>query len=408
MYAAGRGVLVSPTAATTGRCTPIAASQVPFKSARHVNQCPLTKSARTSLDRPSKHSLLHGLYSRSPPMQRCDRAVATHASSAAAGDALPTGPTRLEKLADVLTMMFPLWALISGVVAYRHPASLNWITGAQFEAGVGTLMLAMGLSLTKDDFRKCVSNPVPILCGFAAQYAIMPSLALAISRALGLSPGLSVGLILLGCCPGGQASNIATYVANGDVALSVIMTAASTLAATVMTPLLTSTLAGRFVPVSTAALAASTVKLVLLPTLAGVVLNETLPGLVGRVRPAMPLLAILLTVVLCATPVAQVAPLLALHGASACLPVLLLHTLGYFFGYLLPRVLGFGERTSRTVSIETGMQSAAMGYALSTKHFADVLVAMPSAVSILFMVWIGAALAVVWRLVPIKDDRHAA
>lgn len=357
-----------------------------------------------------------------------------------------------------------------------------------------------------------MSNPVPILCGFAAQYAIMPSLALAISRALGLSPGLSVGLILLGCCPGGQASNIATYVANGDVALSVIMTAASTLAATVMTPLLTSTLAGRFVPVSTAALAASTVKLVLLPTLAGVVLNETLPGLVGRVRPAMPLLAILLTVVLCATPVAQVAPLLAcargivwmwggtgllgsrdrgggrtpsiegspcpchgengvsrrpsglqtsswgrhappctpgcpmcrppavtaapccnttvhhpskphvtpqsltptitttcrLHGASACLPVLLLHTLGYFFGYLLPRVLGFGERTSRTVSIETGMQSAAMGYALSTKHFADVLVAMPSAVSILFMVWIGAALAVVWRLVPIKDDRHAA
>ncbi|KFM23779.1 putative sodium-dependent transporter YocS [Auxenochlorella protothecoides] len=322
-------------------------------------------------------------------MQQCDRAVATRASSAAAGDALPTGPARLEKLADVLTMMFPLWALVSGVVAGRRPASLNWITGAQFEAG-------------------CVSNPVPILCGFAAQYAIMPSLALAISRALGLSPGLSVGLILLGCCPGGQASNIATYVANGDVALSVIMTAASTLAATVMTPLLTSTLAGRFVPVSTAALAASTVKLVLLPTLAGVVLNETLPGLVGRVRPAMPLLAILLTVVLCATPVAQVAPLLALHGASACLPVLLLHTLGYFFGYLLPRVLGFGERTSRTVSIETGMQSAAMGYALSTKHFADVLVAMPSAVSILFMVWIGAALAVVWRLVPIKDDRHAA
>lgn len=85
---------------------------------------------------------------------------------------------------------------------------------------------------------------------------------------------------------------------------------------------------------------------------------------------------------------------------------MLLHSLGYIFGYLLPRVLGFGERTARTVSIETGMQSAAMGFALSTKHFADVLVAVPSAVSILFMVWIGAALAVVWRLIPIREDRR--
>lgn len=91
------------------------------------------------------------------------------------------------------------------------------------------------------------------------------------------------------------------------------------------------------------------------------------------------------------------------HGAAVCLPVFLLHTLGYICGYGLPRLLGFKERVARTVSIETGMQSAAMGFALATKHFADVLVAVPSAVSIIFMIWIGAALAVVWRTVPIRD-----
>lgn len=93
-------------------------------------------------------------------------------------------------------------------------------------------------------------------------------------------------------------------------------------------------------------------------------------------------------------------------GLSACVPVALLHGCGYALGYLLPRGLGFGERTSRTVSVETGMQSAAMGYALSCKHFKDVLVAVPSSVSIVFMVWMGAALAVAWRLTPIRDEEE--
>ena len=90
------------------------------------------------------------------------------------------------------------------------------------------------------------------------------------------------------------------------------------------------------------------------------------------------------------------------------LPVALLHLFGYVLGYTLPRLLRFNERTARTVSIETGMQSAAMGYALSTKHFADIMVAVPSSVSILVMVWMGAAVAAAWRCFPIKDEAPAA
>ncbi|KAI3428717.1 hypothetical protein D9Q98_007541 [Chlorella vulgaris] len=347
---------------------------------------------------------------RATPITVAAAAAGVVCTSAAASPSPSSSsqPSSLERFADFATMLFPVWALISGCTAFFHPAALNWITTQQFEWGVGVLMLAMGLSLTKEDFRKCASNPTPILLGFLCQYTILPFLAVVISRLMNLPPAFATGLILLGCCPGGQASNVATFVAHGDVALSVLMTAASTVAATVMTPTLTSLLAGAYIPVDGMALFMSTVQLVLLPTVLGLLLNEWFKKQVDVIRPLMPLLALALTVVLCAVPVAQVADVLRASGLSACVPVILLHSCGYMLGYMLPRTLGFNEKTARTVSIETGMQSAAMGYALSTKHFADVLVAVPSSVSIVFMVWIGAALAVVWRMMPIKDSIPSA
>ncbi len=264
-------------------------------------------------------------------------------------------------------------------------------------------MLAMGLSLSMDDFRKCAANPIPILLGFICQYSVLPLTAFTIAKIANLPAAFATGLILLGSCPGGQASNVATFVARGDVALSVLMTTASTVAAAVMTPLLCTLLAGQFIPVDAWGLAESTARLVLLPTLIGVALNELFPKAVAKIRPVMPLFALLLTVILCAVPVAQVADVLRTSAGMAIGPVLALHGCGYFLGYALPRVFGFNEKTSRTVSIETGMQSAALGFSLSMKHFSDVLVALPSAVSIVVMVWMGAGLAAVWRCIPIDD-----
>jgi len=247
-------------------------------------------------------------------------------------------------------MLFPLWALISASIAFYHPPSLNWMSTQQFEQGVGLLMLSMGLSLSMDDFKKCAANPVPIFLGFLCQYSILPVLAFIISKFMGLSPAFATGLIILGCCPGGQASNVATFVARGDVALSVLMTTASTVAAAVMTPTLATLLAGQFIPVDAWGLAESTARLVLLPTLAGVALNELFPRAVSVFRPAMPLLALALTVVLCAVPVAQVADVLRASGFAAVAPVVLLHACGYALGYSLPRVLGFGEPSYATRS----------------------------------------------------------
>jgi len=238
--------------------------------------------------------------------------------------------------------------------------------------------------------------------GYLAQYIVKPLLGALIARTLNLSPPLAVGLILVSCCPGGQASNVATYIANGDVALSVLMTTASTLGAIVMTPLLTKVLAGTLVPVDAAGLALSTFQVVLVPTLLGVLANECFPKVVKKLRAFLPLVGVALTTLLCASPCAQVSGILKQQGLDLCLPVALLHAAAFSLGYFLSKALGFSEKTARTVSIETGMQSAALGFLLAQAHFSDPLVAVPSAVSVVFMALGGSGLAVFWRGRPAK------
>lgn len=320
------------------------------------------------------------------------------AASASPPSPAPPSSVSLEKVSNAVQLLFPIWALISATTAYMSPGYLSWMTTKQFEQGVGLLMLSMGLSLTLDDFRKCLQQPIPILLGFVCQYSILPILAFTISRLMSLPASVACGMIILGSCPGGQASNVATFVAHGNVSLSVLMTTVSTMGAAVMTPLLASLFAGRYVPIDGMGLAVSTVQLVLIPTLTGLLLNEYARKQVDVIRPFMPFVALFLTVVLCAVPVAQVQPVLAVNGAAVILPVVLLHGFGYLLGYLLPKALKMSEKTSRTVSIETGMQSAALAYGLSRSHFAnDVMVAVPASVSIVIMVWMGAALAAFWR-----------
>jgi BASS family bile acid:Na+ symporter len=179
-----------------------------------------------------------------------------------------------------LTTLFPVWVCLGAALGIAKPAALTWFKTDAFTYSLGFLMLSMGLTLTVDDFKKCLANPVPIGVGYLAQYIVKPLLGALIARTLNLPPPLAVGLILVSCCPGGQASNVATYIAHGDVALSVLMTTASTLGAIVMTPLLTKLLAGTLVPVD-ALDARSVVRLV--TPLSGIPVKLAPPsvGLVG-------------------------------------------------------------------------------------------------------------------------------
>lgn len=317
---------------------------------------------------------------------------------------MPAPRTGFDKFVETLTTLFPVWVVLGATIGITRPSAVTWLDSDKFTYALGFLMLSMGLTLTVDDFKKCASNPGPILVGYFGQYCIKPLLGLLIARVLNLQPALATGLILVSCCPGGQASNVATYIAHGDVALSVLMTTASTVGAIFMTPLLTKLLAGALVPVDAVGLAMSTLQVVLIPTIVGVAANEMFPKFVKAITRVLPLVGVVLTTLLCASPVGQVSEVLKTMGPQLALPVALLHAFAFTLGYFMCKVLGFNEKTARTVSIETGMQSAALGFMLAQAHFSDALVAVPSAVSVVFMALGGSFLAVYWRGKPIPAN----
>jgi len=309
-----------------------------------------------------------------------------------------------ERVVELLTTLFPVWVVIGAAIGIYKPSVVTWLQTDLFTLGLGFLMLSMGLTLKFDDFKRCLRNPWTVGVGFLAQYIIKPLLGFAIALSLKLSAPLATGLILVSCCPGGQASNVATYISKGNVALSVLMTTCSTIGAIIMIPLLTKLLAGQLVPVDAAGLAVSTFQVVLVPTIIGVLLHEYFPKFTEKIITFTPLIGVILTTLLCASPIGQVSGVLKSQGAGLVLPVAILHAAAFSLGYWVSKWSSFGESTSRTISIECGMQSSALGFLLAQKHFTNPLVAVPSAVSVVFMALGGSVLAVYWRNVPIPFD----
>jgi bile acid:Na+ symporter, BASS family len=165
-----------------------------------------------------------------------------------------------EKGADIVSNLFPVWTVLFTLFALRSPQSFSWFTTEYFTAGLAALMLSMGITLTPDDFVQVAKTPVPTIMQFILCYGMMPGLAYGLGKAFGLSPALTAGMVLVGCINGGQASNLCTYIARGNVALSVLMTTATTLGAIVMTPVLCKAILGTVVPVDAAGIAMSTVQ----------------------------------------------------------------------------------------------------------------------------------------------------
>jgi BASS family bile acid:Na+ symporter len=299
-----------------------------------------------------------------------------------------------------LTNLFPIWVLLGSALALRYPAAFTWFAGDLIVWGLAVIMLGMGITLGVEDFRRVLETPRPILLGVVGQFTIMPLLGWAIAHALALDPPLAVGLILVACCPGGTASNVVTHIARANLALSVLMTMCSTMGAIVFTPLLTGLLAGTYVDVDEWALFTSTIRVVLLPVLIGVFLNQRVPALVRIVLPVAPVVAVAVIVLICASIIGRNGADLLASGPSLLLAVTLLHAGGFGFGYLLARVCGYDEAVRRTASIEVGMQNSGLGAVLATRHFANPLTALPSAISATMHSVIGSVLAVHWRRDP--------
>jgi BASS family bile acid:Na+ symporter len=313
-----------------------------------------------------------------------------------------------------ITNNFAALTLCGVALAWVYPPAFTWMTdGSITLAGqpllslaLGTIMLAMGLTLTFADYAALTAMPRAFVAGVVLQYTIMPLSGFAVAKLLGLEPGLAVGLILVACCPGGTASNIVTYIARGHVALSVAMTMASTLAAVVLTPLLTGWLAGAYVEIDRWNLLLNMIAVVLVPVLLGTAINTLFPRASEKVAGILPLLAIALVILIVGGIVGASKAAITANAGVLLLATFLLHSLGFGLGYVLARALGLGEIEARTISIEVGMQNSGLGSGLAkTPAFAAqfasatqaALAPVPAAISAVWHVVIGSLLAGYWR-----------
>ncbi|MSU47248.1 MAG: bile acid:sodium symporter family protein [Lacunisphaera sp.] len=303
----------------------------------------------------------------------------------------------MSRVLTLLTNAFPVWVLAGGITALFQPAWFTWFSGPWIVWGLAVIMLGMGLTLTFEDFRAVGRMPRAVALGFLAQFTIMPFLGWAMGRLFGLPVPFAVGLILVACCPGGTASNVVTYLAGANVCLSVVMTMCSTFAAVIMTPLLTSWLAGTLVSVDAWGLFWSTCQVVILPVVLGLWINRLAPRLVQRAQLVLPLMSVVVIALICASIIGGSAA--AVRGAGLRLlgAVFGLHAGGFALGYAAARLARFDEVVARTVSIEVGMQNSGLGVVLARRHFADPLTAVPCAISSVFHSVIGSVLAGWWR-----------
>ena len=312
----------------------------------------------------------------------------------------------MNRVLAVATNLFPVWVLAGGGLALVKPAWFTWFSGGFITWGLAVIMLGMGITLSMEDCKRVLKMPRAVGIGFAAQYLIMPFLGWGIAHLLKLETPFAVGLILVSCCPGGTASNVVNFLARSNVALSVLMTMCSTMGAIVMTPLLTKWLAGQYVPVDALGLFLSTLKIVLAPVVIGVALNRYLPRFVKLVLPVAPLTSVLAIVLICASIIGSSATQFKQSGGELVLAVLLLHTGGFSLGYLFSRLLRCDELTSRTISVEVGMQNSGLGAALARAHFTALpLAALPCALSATFHSVIGSLLAGYWRWRPVAGQK---
>lgn len=261
---------------------------------------------------------------------------------------------------------------------------------------LGVVMFGMGLATRLADFKVVFSRPRDIAVGCAAQFTVMPALAWMLARLFGLDEALTVGVVLVGCCPGGTASNVITYLAKGDLALSVGMTGVSTLLAPLLTPALTLLLAGRTVDVNACGMFVNILWVVMLPILLGLAVRRFFPAATERAVRFMPTVSSVAIAVIIALVVAANAKRLWAGGATVFVVVILHNVGGLALGYLIAAALRLAEPKRRALCIEVGMQNSGLAASLAAVHFAAYpMAAVPGAI---FSVWHNVSGAFVARL----------
>lgn len=302
----------------------------------------------------------------------------------------------MKKLCNYISKYMGAIVVLVAAVALFWPSSFLWVDTWAINPMLGVIMFGMGLTLSPQDFRIVFSRPKDIIIGCLAQFTIMPLLALGLSWAFALPKELALGVILVGCCPGGTASNVITYLAKGDLALSVGMTATSTLLAPLITPLLVWLLAGTMVEVDTIGMLLSIVYVVIAPIAVGLVFQRYLPKFTKSIEPYLPAFSSVVIAFVVGIVVSHNADRLLVGGMIVVLVVMLHNLFGLSLGYIIGRLLGLADAKRRAISIEVGMQNSGLASSLATLHFAAYpLATIPGAI---FSVWHNISGALVARI----------
>lgn len=319
----------------------------------------------------------------------------------------------MAKLFEKLANAFPVWVIAGSALAFWEPATATWFQPTWIPFFLGIIMLSMGLTLNYKDFLRVLEIPRPIFIGVGLQYIVMPFLGFTLARAFNLPVDFMVGLVLVSCCPGGTASNVISFIARLDVALSVSMTTCSTLLAVLMTPFLTTwmiTLLSRDfqggpIKVDTLGLLIDTFQVVILPVAIGVGLNHFFSRKIKKITPYTPLLAVLSIVFIVDYIIAAKKDAILESGSSLIMAIVTLHLLGFLLGYILSRVCFTGDKSARTISVEVGMQNSGLATELARSNFSSFgLATVPGAISALTHCILGSIFAGVSKMIPCKNE----
>ncbi len=300
----------------------------------------------------------------------------------------------LVKISQFFGKTFALWVLFAAALAFFLPGQFLWI-GPYISILLGIIMFGMGMTLTLNDFGEVFRQPKSVLIGVLSQFIVMPLLAYALAKGLNLPPEIAIGVILVGSCPGGTSSNVMTFLAKGNTALSVAVTSVSTLLAPILTPAIIYVLASEWLEVSASDMFMSVVKIVLVPIILGLIVQFFLKEQAKKSADIMPLVSVIAIVMIVMAVVAGSKEKIIESGLLIFAVVILHNGLGYLFGFLIAKMFKLNYADQKAISIEVGMQNSGLGAALAAAHFSP-LAAVPSAI---FSFWhniSGPLLATYW------------
>jgi bile acid:Na+ symporter, BASS family len=308
----------------------------------------------------------------------------------------------MDKVVKFITKLFPVWVILFAAIAFFVPEP--------FKPGrvaipylLGLIMLGMGLTMTFDDFKLVLTRPKDVIAGIVLRYIIMPGVAYSVATVMSLPPELAAGLILVGCCPSGTASNVMTFLSKGDTALSVTVSSINTVLAPFITPFLFLWLAGTFIPINAEALLLDILKIVLVPVALGILVRTFASSFVDRFIKVIPLISVVSIIAIIAIVVALSAAKLATVATIAFIAVALHNGLGLGLGYGAARAVKMDHKKSKAIAFEIGMENSGLAVALAVAHLSP-LAAIPGAI---FSVWhnlTGSILAGYWGA---KEDKKA-